>query len=124
MPSPVVSGNRVVVIARQGDQEIVRALDLASGQETWRATYPAPYTVNSAAWDTRARPEIDSGHFWGPRLHAWDQRHSVGVRAGERQAHLASPGAQRCRLSTEPPRRRSSTARASLFMSAEMEMAH
>src|SRR5215213_8886652 len=31
--SPVVSGNRVVVIARQGDQEIVRALDLASGME-------------------------------------------------------------------------------------------
>ena len=26
--SPVVSGNRVVVIAREGDQEIVRALDV------------------------------------------------------------------------------------------------
>jgi outer membrane protein assembly factor BamB len=47
--SPVVSGNRVVVIARQGDQEIVRALDLASGKEIWRAAYPAPYTVNAAA---------------------------------------------------------------------------
>src|SRR5678815_966006 len=48
--SPVVSGNRVVVIARQGDEEIVRALDQASGKELWRASYPAPYTVNSAAW--------------------------------------------------------------------------
>jgi len=48
--SPVVSGNRVVVIAREGDQEIVRALDVASGKEIWRAAYPAPYTVNSAAW--------------------------------------------------------------------------
>ena len=47
--SPVVSGNRAVVIARQGDQEIVRALDVTSGQEIWRAAYPAPYTVNSAA---------------------------------------------------------------------------
>src|SRR5689334_21308548 len=27
--SPVVSGNRVVVIAREGEQEIVRALDLS-----------------------------------------------------------------------------------------------
>jgi outer membrane protein assembly factor BamB len=47
--SPVVSGNRVVVIAREGDQEIVRALDLASGKEVWRAAYPAPYEVNPAA---------------------------------------------------------------------------
>jgi outer membrane protein assembly factor BamB len=47
--SPVVSGNRVVVIARQDDQEIVRALDLVSGKEIWRAAYPAPYNVNPAA---------------------------------------------------------------------------
>ena len=47
--SPVVSGNRVVVIAREGEQEIVRALDLASGKEMWRAAYPAPFDVNPAA---------------------------------------------------------------------------
>ena len=47
--SPVVSGNRVVVIAREGDQEVVRALDVASGKETWRAAYPAPFIVNPAA---------------------------------------------------------------------------
>ena len=47
--SPVVSGNRVVVIAREGDQEIVRALDVTSGKEIWRAAYAAPYEVNPAA---------------------------------------------------------------------------
>ena len=47
--SPVVSGNRVVVIAREGDQEIVRALDVTSGKEVWRAAYAAPYDVNPAA---------------------------------------------------------------------------
>jgi outer membrane protein assembly factor BamB len=47
--SPVVSGNRAVVIAREGDQEIVRALDVASGKEAWRAAYPAPFIVNPAA---------------------------------------------------------------------------
>ena len=47
--SPVVSGNRVVVMAREGNEEIVRALDLASGKEIWRAAYPAPYVVNPAA---------------------------------------------------------------------------
>jgi outer membrane protein assembly factor BamB len=55
--SPVVSGNRVVVIARQGDEEIVRALDVASGKEIWRAAYPAPYTINSAAWAHGAGPK-------------------------------------------------------------------
>jgi outer membrane protein assembly factor BamB len=55
--SPVVSGNRVVVMARQDDQEIVRALDLASGKEIWRAAYPAPYVVNPAAWSHGAGPK-------------------------------------------------------------------
>ena len=55
--SPVVSGNRVVVIAREGDQEIVRALDVASGKEIWRAAYPAPYTVNPAAQSHGAGPK-------------------------------------------------------------------
>jgi outer membrane protein assembly factor BamB len=47
--SPVVSGNRVVVFARDGDQEIVRALDVATGKEIWRAAYAAPYVVSPAA---------------------------------------------------------------------------
>jgi outer membrane protein assembly factor BamB len=47
--SPVVSGNRVVVIAREGEDEIVRALDVATGNEVWRASYPAPYVVSPAA---------------------------------------------------------------------------
>ena len=54
---PVVSGNRVVVFAREGDQEIARALDLASGQEIWRAAYPAPYTVNPAAQSHGSGPK-------------------------------------------------------------------
>ena len=55
--SPVVSGNRVVVIARQDDQEIVRALDVTSGKEIWRAAYPAPFLVNPAAQSHGAGPK-------------------------------------------------------------------
>jgi outer membrane protein assembly factor BamB len=47
--SPVISGNRVVVFTRQGDREVTRALDLATGKELWRQEYAAPYTVNAAA---------------------------------------------------------------------------
>jgi outer membrane protein assembly factor BamB len=66
--SPVVSGNRVVAIAREGDEEIVRALEVASGKEIWRAAYPAPYTVNSAAWahgpGPKSTPAIAGGRVF------------------------------------------------------------
>jgi len=66
--SPVVSGNRVVVIAREGDQEIVRALDVATGREIWRAAYPAPYIVNPAAWahgpGPKSTPAIAGGRVF------------------------------------------------------------
>jgi outer membrane protein assembly factor BamB len=47
--SPVISGNRVVLHAREGDREVVRALDLDTGREAWRNEYAAPYTMNPAA---------------------------------------------------------------------------
>ena len=66
--SPVVSGNRVVVIARETDQEIVRALDVASGKEIWRAAYSAPYEVNSAAQShgpgPKSTPAIAAGRVF------------------------------------------------------------
>jgi outer membrane protein assembly factor BamB len=66
--SPVVSGDRVVVIAREGDREIVRALDFASGKEIWRAAYPAPYEVNPAArthgHGPKATPAIAGGRVF------------------------------------------------------------
>ena len=37
--SPVVAGRRVDLLARQDEQEIVRAFDLRTGRELWRAVY-------------------------------------------------------------------------------------
>lgn len=37
--SPVVEGQRVYLVARQNEQEIVRAFDLRTGRELWRANY-------------------------------------------------------------------------------------
>ena len=66
--SPVTSGNRVVVLAREGDREVVRALDLASGRQLWRAEYEAPYTVNPAAAahgpGPKATPAIAGGRVF------------------------------------------------------------
>ena len=55
--SPVVVGDRVYVFSREGEEEVVQALDLATGKRVWRASYPAPYTMNSAA----------TGHGKGPK---------------------------------------------------------
>jgi outer membrane protein assembly factor BamB len=55
--SPVVVGRRVVAFTREGDDEVVRSLDLASGTVLWRQSYPAPYSTNPAA----------SAHGKGPK---------------------------------------------------------
>ncbi|HEX6164497.1 MAG TPA: PQQ-binding-like beta-propeller repeat protein, partial [Vicinamibacterales bacterium] len=55
--SPVISGNRVVVHARQGNREIVSAYDLESGKQLWQDGVDAPYTMNPAA----------TGHGPGPK---------------------------------------------------------
>jgi outer membrane protein assembly factor BamB len=41
--SPVVSDERVFVHSRENDEEVVRALDLATGRELWRAAYAVKF---------------------------------------------------------------------------------
>lgn len=47
--SPIVAASRVFQHARVGDEEVIRAMDLATGKVIWEQRYPAPYTMNSAA---------------------------------------------------------------------------
>ena len=47
--SPVVSGGRVFVHGRRDPDELVTALDLASGKVVWQATYPSPFSKNQYA---------------------------------------------------------------------------
>jgi len=70
--SPVVAGDRVFVLTRAGDEEVVTALDLATGAIVWRASYPAPYRVNPAA----------RSHGPGPKstpLVAGGRVHTLGI---------------------------------------------
>ena len=50
---PLLAGGggrpRVYVFSREGEEEVLQALDLATGKRVWRQAYPAPYTLNSAA---------------------------------------------------------------------------
>jgi outer membrane protein assembly factor BamB len=48
--TPIVIGNRVYEFARQGENEVLIALDADSGKEVWKTPgYPAAFQMNSAA---------------------------------------------------------------------------
>ena len=47
--TPLVAGNRVYMFSRQGDNEVMSALDAGSGKVLWQTGYPAMFTMQSAA---------------------------------------------------------------------------
>jgi outer membrane protein assembly factor BamB len=66
--SPVVVGDRVYVFAREGEEEVVQALELATGKRVWRHAAQAPYTMNSAATShgkgPKATPVVAGGRVF------------------------------------------------------------
>lgn len=47
--SPVLADGRLFVLSREGENEIVRAVDPATGKVVWHQSYPAPFKVSYAA---------------------------------------------------------------------------
>lgn len=47
--TPVLVGNRVYMFARQGDNEVLKALDADTGAQIWESSYAAPFSMNPAA---------------------------------------------------------------------------
>ena len=47
--SPVVSGRRIYLHSREGENEVVQAIDPATGERLWQDSYPVAYTVQRAA---------------------------------------------------------------------------
>lgn len=66
--APVVSGGRVYQFSRQGEQETLQALDLATGARVWSQSYPAPYRMNPAASShgpgPKATPAVADGRVF------------------------------------------------------------
>jgi outer membrane protein assembly factor BamB len=66
--APVVVGDRVVVFARVGEQEVVRAIHARTGEEVWKDSYEAPYTMDPAATahgkGPKATPTIHDGRVY------------------------------------------------------------
>jgi outer membrane protein assembly factor BamB len=47
--TPLIAGNRVYIFSRQGENEVMQALDADTGKSLWRTEYPVSFTMNSAA---------------------------------------------------------------------------
>lgn len=47
--TPLVVGNRIYMFSRQGENEVMSALDAADGKVLWQTGYPATFTMNNAA---------------------------------------------------------------------------
>ena len=47
--TPLMVGDRLYMYTRQGDDEVMLALDARSGQQIWRSSYPAPFEMVMAA---------------------------------------------------------------------------
>ena len=57
---PVIAGGRIVLFHALDGNEVVDALDAASGQRQWRVSYPVDYTAqNGAGPGPRTSPVID-----------------------------------------------------------------
>jgi outer membrane protein assembly factor BamB len=55
--TPALVGDRLYVLSRQKDEEVIRCLSAADGNELWQSAYPAPYTP----------PKTPSARGGGPR---------------------------------------------------------
>ena len=66
--SPVVAGDRVFLLARQGENEIASGLELETGKTVWRQSYPAPYEMASVARahgkGPKSTPVVDQGRLY------------------------------------------------------------
>jgi outer membrane protein assembly factor BamB len=55
--TPLIAGNRLYIFSRQGEEEVMQALDAESGKSLWRTAYPTTFTMNSAAVRHNAGPK-------------------------------------------------------------------
>ncbi len=78
--SPLVAGDRVYQHARQGEEEVVWCLDLATGDVEWRKSYRVPFKVRGGAEfhgkGPKSCPALADGRLFTlsilGTLYAWD----------------------------------------------------
>ena len=66
--APITVGDRVFAFSRQGDDEVMRALDAATGKVLWETKYNATYKANAAATRTHGTGPKSTPTFADGRL--------------------------------------------------------
>jgi outer membrane protein assembly factor BamB len=65
---PIASGGKIFQHSRQGDNEVASAIDPATGKVLWQQSYPAPYSMNMAAWQhgkgVKSTPAVAEGRLF------------------------------------------------------------
>ena len=109
--TPVLVGDRIYMFTRQDGDEVMTALDAATGAEVWRTAYPAPFTMNPATAPHREGPKATPAYAAG-RLFAHGMTGTVtafDAATGRQLWHVPGTGTW-CRCSTRPCRRSSTAA--------------
>lgn len=68
--SPLVVAGKIFQHTRQDDNEVVLCLDLNSGKILWQQSYPAPYSMNFAAFGHGKGPKATPA-FWNDKLYTF-----------------------------------------------------
>lgn len=68
--APIIAGDRVYAFSRQGEDEVMRALDAASGTVVWETKYNATYKANPAATSKHGTGPKSTPTFADGRLYA------------------------------------------------------
>ena len=67
--APIVVGDRIYAYSRQGDNEVMRALDAATGKTIWESTYLATFKPNPAATNKHGTGPKSTPTFADGRLY-------------------------------------------------------
>lgn len=62
---PSVAAGKLFIIDKQGDEDVVRAVDLKTGKDVWTFKYPDSYQPGQADWGRgRSTPTFDNGKLY------------------------------------------------------------
>ena len=90
--TPLVVGNRIYMFSRQGGDEVMSALDAATGAVLWKTGYPTSFTMNSGAARHGQGPESTPVFAKRPAVRDRHDGDRDRVRRRHRQAGLAETG--------------------------------
>jgi hypothetical protein len=105
--TPLLVGDRLYVFTRQNTDEVMQALDAATGKQLWEARYAAPFKMSPAANrhgdGPKSTPTFNAGRLYSLGMAAWSPpmtpraENACGRR---RLLHLVRSTEPRCRRSS------------------------